>query len=64
MAIPSAYILKYTGYKKGMVLGLVVMAVGTLLFLPAAYARNYLLFLSGLFITGTGLALLQTVANP
>ncbi|MGV3556550.1 sugar MFS transporter [Larkinella arboricola] len=64
MAIPSAYILKSTGYKKGMVIGLLIMAVGTLSFLPAAYVRNYALFLVGLFITGTGLALLQTAANP
>lgn len=64
MAIPSAYILKITGYKKGMVIGLLVMAIGTLMFLPAAYARTYGLFLTGLFITGTGLALLQTAANP
>lgn len=64
MAIPSAYILKSTGYKKGMVIGLIVMAIGTLIFLPAAYSRTYGLFLTGLFITGTGLALLQTAANP
>lgn len=64
MAIPSAWILKYTGYKRGMVIGLVVMALGTALFIPAAYARTYVLFLTGLFITGTGLALLQTAANP
>lgn len=64
MAIPSAGILKYTGYKKGMLIGLVVMAIGTFLFVPAAYTRMYSLFLTGLFITGTGLALLQTAANP
>lgn len=64
MAIPSAYILKSTGYKKGMVIGLIVMALGTAVFLPAAYTRTYGLFLTGLFITGTGLALLQTAANP
>lgn len=64
LAIPSAYILRSTGYKKGMVIGLIVMAIGTLLFLPAAYVRAYGLFLTGLFITGSGLALLQTAANP
>lgn len=64
MAIPSAYVLKWTGYKKGMVLGLIIMGVGTFIFVPAAYNRTYFLFLSGLFITGTGLALLQTAANP
>lgn len=64
MAIPSAKILEKTGYKKGMVIGLLVMALGTLLFIPAAYTRTYALFLIGLFITGTGLTLLQTAANP
>jgi MFS transporter, FHS family, L-fucose permease len=64
MALPSAWVLKYTGYKKGMGLGLFVMAVGTLLFIPAAYTRLYPIFLTGLFITGTGLTLLQTAANP
>lgn len=64
MALPSAYILEFTGYRRGMVLGLIVMAVGTILFIPAAYTRTYAVFLTGLFITGSGLALLQTAANP
>ena len=64
MAIPSAWILKRTGYKKGMFIGLLVMATGTFLFVPAAYISAYWLFLTGLFVTGTGLALLQTAANP
>lgn len=64
MAIPSAFVLNKTGYKRGISLGLVVMAVGTILFLPAAYSRAYILFLIGLFITGTGMALLQTAVNP
>ena len=64
MALPSAGILKFTGYKKGMVLGLSVMAIGALMFIPAAYTRTYGLFLSGLFITGTGLTLLQASVNP
>jgi glucose/galactose transporter len=64
MAIPAFYVLRLTGYKKGMALGLVIMAVGALLFVPAANARNFNLFLIGLFIIGTGLALLQTASNP
>lgn len=64
MAIPSAWILKSTGYKKGMLVGLFVMAVGAFLFIPAAYIRAYWIFLTGLFVMGTGLALLQTAANP
>jgi MFS transporter, FHS family, L-fucose permease len=64
MALPSSYILQKTGFKKGMSLGLLIMAVGALLFIPAANARDYNLFLAGLFIIGTGLALLQTASNP
>jgi FHS family L-fucose permease-like MFS transporter len=64
MALPSSFVLQKTGYKKGMSLGLLVMACGTLLFIPAAGARSYGLFLTGLFIIGTGLALLQTASNP
>ena len=64
MAIPSSWLLKRTGLKTGMMLGLIVMAGGALFFIPAAITRTYLLFLSGLFIMGTGLAILQTAANP
>ncbi|MEO6521545.1 MAG: sugar MFS transporter [Mucilaginibacter sp.] len=64
MAIPSAKILKYSGFKKGMALGLLVMAVGALIFIPAAMSRTYVVFLLGLFIQGTGLAILQTASNP
>lgn len=64
MAIPSSIILKKTGFKNGMSLGLFIMAIGALLFIPAAQSRTYNLFLLGLFIIGTGLALLQTAANP
>jgi len=64
MAIPSSYVLKTTGFKNGMSVGLLVMALGAVLFIPAAKTRSYPLFLSGLFIIGTGLALLQTASNP
>ncbi len=64
MALPSAWILKKTGFKKGMMLGLFVMALGALLFIPAAYSRTYVLFLTGLFVIGTGLSILQTASNP
>ena len=64
LAIPSSYILKKTGFKNGMALGLLVMAVGSVLFIPAANARSFGLFLTGLFVQGTGLALLQTASNP
>ena len=64
MALPSSVILKRTGFKIGMSLGLWVMAVGALVFIPAALSRAFWLFLTGLFIQGTGLALLQTAVNP
>lgn len=64
MAIPSAWVLKATGFKKGMSAGLFVMAIGCLIFIPAATTRTYALFLLGLFIQGTGLAVLQTASNP
>ncbi len=64
MAVPSSFVLRKTGYKKGMALGLLIMAVGAFLFVPAANTREFNLFLVGLFIIGTGLALLQTASNP
>ena len=64
MALPSSYILNKVGFKNGMSLGLVVMGFGALVFIPAAYTREYYYFLVGLFIQGTGLAILQTAANP
>jgi len=64
MAFPSSFVLNATGFKKGMMLGLLVMAAGALIFIPAAKTRNYALFLTGLFVIGTGLTLLQTASNP
>ena len=64
MAIPSSMVLRKTGYKKGMALGLLIMAIGAFLFIPAASTRQFNLFLIGLFIIGTGMALLQTASNP
>src|SRR3954466_15780283 len=64
LAIPSSMILKKTGFKNGMALGLLVIAAGSLIFIPAANARSFALFLTGLFVQGMGLALLQTAVNP
>ena len=64
LAIPSSFILKKTGFKNGMALGLLIMAIGSLIFIPAANARNFSFFLIGLFVQGTGLALMQTASNP
>jgi len=64
LSVPSGWLLEHTGYKKGMAIGLVLMAVGALVFVPAALTRTYWLFLTGLFIQGSGMALLQTASNP
>src|SRR3954471_18683677 len=48
MGIPSAWVLKMTGFKRGMSVGLFVMALGALIFIPAAMSRTYVLFLLGL----------------
>lgn len=64
MALPASYILNKIGYRKGMSLGLLIMAIGALVFIPAAEARTYWVFLTGIFIQGTGMTLLQTASNP
>ena len=64
MALPSSALLKKTGFKSGMSIGLWVMALGALIFIPAAMTRTFSLFLLGLFVEGTGMALLQTASNP
>jgi len=64
MALPASYVLTKIGYKKGMALGLIVMAIGALVFIPSANSRTYWMFLVGIFIQGAGMALLQTASNP
>lgn len=64
MALPASYIINKIGYRKGMSLGLIVMAIGALVFIPAAEARTYWVFLTGIFIQGMGMTLLQTASNP
>ena len=64
MALPSAAVLRRTGYKKGMTLGLGVMGLGALLFIPAAQSARYELFLVALFTLASGMTLMQTAINP
>lgn len=64
MALPMSYLLERTGYKNGMALGLLIMAVGALLFIPAALSANFIFFLIALFTLGTGLTVLQSASNP
>ncbi len=64
MALPASAIINKIGYRKGMSLGLIVMSVGALVFIPAAEAITYWVFLTGIFIQGMGMTLLQTASNP
>lgn len=64
MALPSSTLLQRTGMVKGMRIGLIIMAIGCAIFIPAALIRYYPLFLLGLFVVGTGTTLLQTAVNP
>ena len=64
MAIPSGILLKKVGFKRGIMYGFMLTALGAFIFVPAALARQFEIFLLGLFSIGTGLAILQTAANP
>lgn len=64
MAPVSTMVLRKFGFKNGMGVGLLMMAIGAFLFIPAASIRTYLVFLIGLFVMGGGLAILQTASNP
>jgi FHS family L-fucose permease-like MFS transporter len=64
MAKPSAWLLKLFGFKNGMSVGLLIIALGALIFIPAALTRTYAIFLIGLFVQGSGLAVLQSASNP
>ena len=64
MALPAGWFMHRFGYKKGILLGLLLYGIGTLLFIPAASERSYLFFLVALFIIASGATFLETVANP
>jgi FHS family L-fucose permease-like MFS transporter len=64
IAIPAGLFMHKFGYKSGIILGLVLYAIGALLFVPAANERSYLFFLFALFIIASGATFLETVANP
>ncbi len=64
MALPMAWLLERTGYKKGMSLGLAFIAIGCLGFIPAALEQTFAIFLLSQFVVGTGLTILQTASNP
>ena len=64
LSLPASYVLKIIGFKRGMALGMAILGIGALLFIPAAQQRNYPFFLFALFVQGGGLSLLQTASNP
>ena len=64
MSLPAGWVLKRLGYQRGIVAGLLVMAAGALLFVPAADSRTFGLFLTALAVLGAGITLLQVAANP
>jgi MFS transporter, FHS family, L-fucose permease len=63
-SIPSAKLIDWVGYKRTMVVGLMTVGVGALLFLPAATAASYVLFLGALMVLAAGITALQVAANP
>ena len=64
MGMPSAFLIERTGYKKAIIIGLVVMAVGALCMVPAAQLPSYGVTLFALFVIASGITLLQVAANP
>ena len=64
LSIPSGVLIARVGYKRGAVVGLLAMAVGCLLFVPAAGLRVYALFLLAMFVLAGGITVLQVAANP
>jgi len=64
IALPAGWFMHKYGYKKGIIFGLLLYGIGTLLFLPAAASLNYSFFLLALFIIASGATFLETVANP
>jgi FHS family L-fucose permease-like MFS transporter len=64
MAMPAGFIMKRWGYKMGIIAGLLLFAIGSFLFVPAANHQSYNYFLVALFIIACGLTILETAANP
>lgn len=64
MALPAGFIMRKYGYKAGIIAGLLLFAIGSFLFIPAANTQQYLFFLLALFIIACGLTILETAANP
>jgi FHS family L-fucose permease-like MFS transporter len=64
VSLPAGFLLARIGYLRGMVVGLLVMAAGCLMFVPAAQAHSFAIFLGALFVMAGGITILQVAANP
>lgn len=64
MALPAGYVMRKYGYKSGILIGLVLFGIGSILFVPAANSLQYVYFLGALFVIACGLTFLETAANP
>ncbi|HRD57667.1 MAG TPA: L-fucose:H+ symporter permease [Ferruginibacter sp.] len=64
MALPAGFIMRKYGYKSGIIIGLLLFGIGSILFVPAANTLQYIFFLAALFIIACGLTFLETAANP
>src|SRR6187399_918624 len=64
MALPAGFIMRKYGYKSGIIIGLLLFGIGSILFVPAANTLQYIFFLGALFIIACGLTFLETAANP
>ncbi len=64
VAIPAGWFMHKYGYKKGILVGLILYCIGAYLFIPAASARSYSFFLAALFVMAAGATFLETIANP
>ena len=64
MALPAGYIMRKYGYKSGIMIGLLLFGIGSILFVPAANSLQYIYFLGALFVIACGLTFLETAANP
>jgi len=64
MALPAGYVMRKYGYKSGILIGLLLFGIGSILFVPAANSLQYIYFLGALFVIACGLTFLETAANP
>lgn len=64
MALPAGFVMRKYGYKSGILIGLILFGIGSILFVPAANSLQYIYFLGALFVIACGLTFLETAANP